>query len=283
MMAVTGFILIAGVAAWSAQPLSASLHLVQAQTEASNSKPKMTAKKLQVSLNAECDVLITNAQGKRLGFDPKKKQVLNEIPQAEIREVPPFPIYLLPADAVDKPYTIRLTGRPSSPEVHADVTISGSGFVAGGKNLLLAAGKNLTLQVTSDGRRLTLTAGQSEQTPLLFTSTQSGRTHPSYSFEIGGVKLAAGKTLRLTLDMEKQRLYFKDDDAKRAPYSVKMRQTNPDGTKNIFLRGDIQLGKTDNYMMAFGKWDGKTEMCFYVDDQGDGFDNKECLKISAQK
>ena len=83
--------------------------------------------------------------------------------------------------------------------------------------------------------------------------------------------------------MEKQHLYFKDDDAKRDIYTVKMRQTNPDGTRFVFLRQDVQLGKMDNYMMDFGKWDGKADMCFYIDDKGDGFDNKECIKLSAQK
>ena len=272
-------------AARSAQhePVSLSLRLVQAQAEANNPQPKMTAKRLQVSLNAECDVLITNVQGKSIGFDPKKKQVLNEIPLAEIREAPPFPVYLLPADAVDKPYQIHLTGRPSSREIHADLMITGGGFVAGCKNLLLTAGKNLTMTVTSDGRRLSFTSGQDEQIPLLFTSTQSGRSNPSYSFEIGGVKLAAGKTMAVTLDMEKQRLYFKDNDVKRDNYTVKLRRTNPDGTRYLFLRPDIQLGKTDNYLMDFGKWDGKTDVCFYVDDIGDGFDNKECIKVSPQK
>lgn len=285
MLSVTGLITIGRVAAWSAMPEPAhlSLRLVQAQAEASNPKPKMTAKRLQISLNAECEVLITNAQGKSIGFDSKKGQVLNEIPQAEIREVPPFPVYLLPADTLDKPYTIRLTGRPASRDVHTDLMVTGGGLVAGCKNLLLTAGKTLTLTVTSDGRRLTFTAGQDEQTPLLFTSTQSGRSNPSYSFEIGGVKLASRKTLAVTLDMEKQRLYFKDNDAKRDNYSVKMRQTNPDGTRYVFLRTDIQLGKADNYMMDFGKWDGKTDMCFYIDDKGDGFDNKACIKVSPQK
>ena len=119
--------------------------------------------------------------------------------------------------------------------------------------------------------------------PVLFTSTQSGRSMPSYSFEVGGRLLPSGKTVALRLDMETQRLYFRDDDARRDKYSVKVRRTNPDGTKNAFLRQDILFGQANNYMLDFSKWDGQTDVCLYVDDRGDGFDKKECIKLSPQK
>jgi len=227
--------------------------------------------------------LITNAQGKSLGFDPNKRQLLNEIPEAEIREMPPLPTYLLPSDNSNSPYRIILAGRASTSEARTDLTISGAGFVAGFKDLVIAAGKILTVTFTTDGRRLSLTAGDVDQAPALFTSTQSGRSKPSYAFEIGGARLAQGKTVAVTLDMESQRLYFNDDDLRRDKYSIKIRRTNPDGTKNAFLRQDILFGKADNYMLDFSKWDGITDLCLYVDDMRDGFDKKECIKLSAQK
>lgn len=243
----------------------------------------MAVKRLQLSVNAACDVLITNALGKRLGFDAQSGQVFEEIPQAEMRMTLPFPLYLLPADDADKPYRISLSGKAASRELRADLTISGGGFVAGCKDLRLSAGDQLLITITSDGRRLALTAGHSSQSPLLYTATQSGRSMPSYLFEIGGPQLASGKTLAVALDLQSQRLTFKDDNAKRDKYTVKIRRTNPDGTRNVFFREGILFGMADHYLVDFGKRDNKPDVCLYVADKADHFDDKSCIEISLQR
>ena len=54
---------------------------------------------------------------------------------------------------------------------------------------------------------------------------------------------------------------------------------NPDGTKNFYEHHDLEIAKkTDNYEMDFSKWDGKGEMCFEEDEEGNGFDDDQCVE-----
>jgi hypothetical protein len=233
---------------------------------------------VQMSVNSEASILITNGQGKRVGFDTEKNNVVNEIPGAVINNETRFPTYLLPFDKSGKPYTIILSGKPLKSRVETNLTLTGPGFLVGFKGIHLDAGENLTATIGNDGRLLAFTAGQSGETPTLSYAVSAGHGQPSYKFEIGPLKLAAGKTVSATLDTNGEHLFFRDDDEKRNKYSVMMRRTNPDGTQNVYRRHDISFGATDNYLMEYGKWDGQVPVCFKVDD-GKGFDQSICVEM----
>lgn len=266
----------------SATGIFVNSHFAQSRKKAGATQTTATVKKLKISLNQDCEVLITNSQGKRVGYDPAGKQILNEIPGAEVPEPGAYPSFALPADDPNNPYRINLTSISTKQDLRADLVITGAGFVAGFKGLRLTAGNELLMTFTSDGRRLSFKAGKAVQKPVLFVATQPGRGKPSYVFEVGDSFLSTGTTIAMTLDMEQQRIYFKVDDVLRNKYSVMMRLVNPDKSKSTFLRKDIQYGKSDNYRLDFGNWDGKSALCLYVDDKGDGFDGKECMKLSSQ-
>jgi hypothetical protein len=144
---------------------------------------------------------------------------------------------------------------------------------------MLDPGESLTMTATPDGRELSFTASNDGQTPNIFITYEKGRKHPSYFFEIGGIKLAPGKTVTMKLDIEKQKLFFKDNDTKTDAYDVLVMRVNPDGTRNFYEHHDLDLAKkTDNYEMDFSKWDGKGEMCFEEDEEGNGFDDNKCVE-----
>jgi hypothetical protein len=92
--------------------------------------------------------------------------------------------------------------------------------------------------------------------------------------------LAAGKTITVNLDAEKGRLYFKCDDLKRDSFAVKMRRTNPGGSRDLFAHQAISFGATNSYAMDFGQWYGKGEMCFY--EWCDVCDPKRCTKLGNE-
>jgi hypothetical protein len=258
-----------------------------ARHHASSKKPK----KSQVSfvLTGEGETLITDPTGKHIGFDFAKNKTINEIPEADVvtleggmgKNIPPQ--YRLPHMSSTKPYTITV-GSKSQAEVDADLDMEGPGFVVGFEDILLDPGETLTMSIAPNGRELSFTASADGETPTVFITVETKRKEPSYDFTIGGIKLAAGKTVTVKLDLDHEKLFFKDNDPDRDPYDVTVTRTNPDGTENYYENDDLELpGKADNYEMDFSKWDGKGDMCFEDDDEGNGFDDEECTKEPNEK
>ena len=92
------------------------------------------------------------------------------------------------------------------------------------------------------------------------------------------LKLDAGKTVSPRLDLANQRLFFKDNASQKVKYNVRVERVNPDGSKNYYESDGLAIGKADNYEMDFSKWDGKGEMCFEEDEEGNGFDDDKCVE-----
>ena len=243
-----------------------------------------SGKLLTFQLNGEGNLLIMDGAGHRLGFDPQRNQTLSEIPGAEEQgymgglgmDVPPT--YKVPYQRNGRPFTINVSGKSLKSEVDADMEIDGPGFVVGFEDILVDPGESLSMTVSPDGRQLSFTASQDGETPAIFITTDSGPDKPSYEFSIGGITLTAGKTVTVMLDLNKERLFFKDDDADRDKYDVVIERTNADGTKDYYGNEDMELGKKDNYEVDFRKWNGKGPMCFMDDDEGNGFDDEKCVQ-----
>jgi len=249
-------------------------------------------KKDQVTftLDGEGEYMITDPAGKRIGYDFAKSRFVNEIPAADVitieggmgKNMPPE--YRLPHTTSAKPFTVNVAGRSTDHEVDADLNMEGPGFVVGFQGILVDPGENLTMTITPDGRELSFTASQDGETPTIFITIATSHKEPSYFFEIGGIKLSPGKTVTMKLDLEKQKLFFKDNDAKRDAYDVLVTRVNPDGTRSFYEHHDLEVAKkTDNYEMDFGKWDGVGEMCFEDDDEGNGFGDDPCVEEPNDK
>jgi len=233
------------------------------RTPESNAASSETiAKTVQISLNVDADVLIENPEGKRLGLDFNTRKFVNEIPAARVVSGESSATFVLPFDKSGKLFKVTISGK-SSTKVHADLSMSGPGFVVGFRSVTLTSGQAQTMTIGSNGLHLSLTANQDGPTPQLFMTAQSGRGKPSYRFEVASSLLKTGKTITVDLDTDKGRLYFKTDDTKKDTFTVKMRRTNPNGTRDTFAHKDISFGKMSSYAMDFGQWDGKSDICFY--------------------
>lgn len=237
------------------------------------------------SMTGEGDMLITDASGKRVGFDFKNRKFVDEISGSNVifekgglgKNIPPQ--INLPLSNSSKPYTIALSGKSLKRGVAADVDIEGPGFVVGFNDINLDPGESLTMTATPDGREISFTASNDGQTPDIFITIESGRKHPTYLFEIERLKLSAGKTVTMRLDIAREKLFFKDNDAGKNNYDVLVERINPDGSEDVYEHDGLNMAtKADNYEMDFSDWDGKGEICFEEDDEGNGFEDSDCVK-----
>jgi len=239
-------------------------------------KPETVAKTVQISLDADADLLIENSDGKRTGLDFKSRKSVNEIPGARVISRETSTTCVLPFGQSGRAYKVAVAGK-STAKVNADLSMTGPGFVVGFRGVSLILGQVQTMSISANGSQLSFTANQDGPAPRLFLTTQSGRGKPSYRFEVSSF-LAAGKTISVNLDTGKGWLYFKNDEAKKDSFSVKMRRTNPGGTRDVFAHQDISFGKANSYAMDFGQWDGKSDVCFYLTDL-DSSGKKQCTRL----
>jgi hypothetical protein len=96
------------------------------------------------------------------------------------------------------------------------------------------------------------------------------------------VQLDDGKILSAVFDDESGRFVFKSNYGNEDKYDVDFERVLPNGTEQDYETDDIETGKVDSYEMDFGKWDGKSDMCFRDDDDGNGFANDECEAQSEE-
>lgn len=248
-----------------------------------------TGANVLIGASGDVDMLIEEGGSlRRLGYDPEKEVSFNEIPGASENVIPGngeednAPEYSIPVNPANKnPYTITLGGTDS--EEQADVQVYGPGFVVGFDDISLDKGEKLKMRVSPNGRELSFTASADGETPSLYIATDAGDNKPSYEFEIGGIALAAGKTVTLKLDIEKGLLYFKDDDGDEDKYDVVISKTNPNGKVQVFEDYDMDIGDKNVYVLNFGAWDGKSPICVKDDEDGDGFDDEECTNEADDK
>jgi hypothetical protein len=241
------------------------------------------AEEIYFSFGGEGDLLITDPNGGQIGYDWKKKAEVNQIPGAEIvyndggLDLNYSPEYVLPYHAAaKKPYQISISGKDLRSEVNADLEIAAPGFVVGLEDVLLDPKEELLVSISPDGETLTFTASADGETPTIYVMTEDGPNKPSYSFEVGGVAIDAGKTLTVTVDVDEGVVYFMDNDGNEDAYDIHIERTNANGTKIVFDQDDLNMKGKDSFEIDFNKWDDTNKPCIKDDDDGDGFSDESC-------
>jgi xanthosine utilization system XapX-like protein len=205
------------------------------------------------------------------------------------REVPAS--YHLPAESLDRPFQIRLTGIPTSRSEPSTLQLAGPGYTANFEGLSMSASETLTLYVVPNrtGPELTFVTNRATEIPKLSihlsdstnTYTFDSSTPEEFSlterqvsrssgFELGGLKLPAGKRVALSAKGDLKRLYFADDDLANSQYGLTVRN-------RMVIRDRIQLGQTNpdflNYTLTYEEdlrarniqVDGQTQAFFDYD------------------
>ena len=129
------------------------------------------ATQVEFSLTAGGELLVTDAEGRRVGYDPATGQMVNEIPGARIvRLRGASPRYKLPVPEGDAPYRVVVSGQSLAQEVDTNLVMVGPGYVSGFEHIQLEQGKDLRMSMSPDGRQLTFDKGQSVREPEVFTA-----------------------------------------------------------------------------------------------------------------
>lgn len=241
------------------------------------------SKDIYFSFIGKGNLLITDSEGKKIGFDSQKRSEENQISGAEViyddggLGFDYSPRYVLPFVAKAKnPYQIKISGNDLEKETNADLEITLPGFVVGLEDVLLDPNEDLTVSISPDGKTLNFTASADSETPNIFITTEAGPDKPSYSFEVGGITLDAGKTVTMSFDVAKGKVYFKDNDGNEDAYNIYFERTNANGTKIRFDQNDLEMKGRDSFEVDINKWDEKNQPCVKDDDDGDGFEDEPC-------
>ena len=216
---------------------------------------------LQISINADADVLITDSLGKRIGIDPATHKFVNEIAGAKTIEREGSATSVLPYPSSVGPYVVMITGKVAG-GTEAGLSMIGPGFVVGVRRLRLQKDEAQRVDLWPTGTNIRVEANQDGPTPQLFLTSQSVRTEPSYRFEVASSFLSRGKSIWIELDSPAGWLTLASNDTKKSSFTVNMRRTNPGGTRDSYLQHDVSFGQANSYRMDFGKWDGKGEIRF---------------------
>jgi len=130
----------------------------------------VTSTAVEFFLTGGGEMLITNAEGQRIGYDPATSQRVNEIPDGQViplRGVP-GPMYRLPLQEADQLYNVTVSGQTIDREVSTKLVMVGPGYVVGFEDILLQPGQNLFMSLSGDGRQLIFEEGQAAPAPQVF-------------------------------------------------------------------------------------------------------------------
>ena len=238
-------------------------------------------------LTGDGDMLVTDMDDRRLGYDPKANRYYREIPNSSTTLINGglgynVPNFAIPYEVEDDEYEIVFSGKYLDEESDFDFVFSAPGFTVGLSGIRLDPKETLTATISYDGEEISFTSSADGETPdIFFAFDDEDDREASYLTEIGGVELTRGTTLQFNFDFENGKLFMSDDDGNEDNYDIELIRINADGTEQVYVQRDLDIGKANRYEMDFGDWDGKGDMCFKDDEDGDGFGDEECTEESS--
>ena len=243
-----------------------------------------TTEDVEFFLTGEGEMMVTDGNGDRLGYDPVTDQVYDEIEDAVSEYLigglgEDLPHFTFPYEESEEPYKIVFSGKYLDEESVLDFVFCAPGFTVGFSEIRLDPNEILTATISADGEEISFTASRDGETPeVFFAFDPVDDSQSSYLTLIEGVALTAGKALFYNFDFENGKLYFSDNDGNEDSYDIELVRVNADGTRQVYTNSNLDIGKADRYEMDFADWDGKGEMCFKDDEDGDGFDDEQCAE-----
>lgn len=249
--------------AWNLWESALGIRPVQAEESSYN----------QIWVNTKADFLITDAQGRRLGFD--EGCFYREIPGAEAQSlkwgvdvwtVDQEPLYFMPS-GLD--FTMSLDGKSLTTTSSGEVTMIGPGYDLEISDICMDPGQKDTLSFSPDGTRLSYRTTSNESPDIILG--MEGK-EADYAFFIKGVDLQGGGTLEVARDMEKGVLSLKTTGTGGpGTYGFLMDRITEEGGEQIFGHDGISLAPGDTATLYFGRWTGEGgSMTLEIDRSSDG-------------
>ena len=221
----------------------------------------------QVWLTGQSHLLITDAQGRRIGY--VSDQFVNEIPGAHATpvigglDVAMEPVYSLP---LSDTYTILMDGQTLTQTETVKVTQFGPGYATSLDGVTLGPAAQDQLIIAPDGTQLAYQpSGDGEATLILALDGAS----EGNELQVEGADIRAGQVVTLTADVGNGQLVFNNAQADGGEYDLKVRQVSAAG-EQTFIHTGLVISATDTHYLDYDAWDGSGPMTLHIDHGSDG-------------
>jgi hypothetical protein len=222
------------------------------------------------SLENDADLLITDSQGHRLGY--QNGQFYSEIPGAEfvpvssgdLWEDDPEPVYHIP---VGVGFTIILDGsRLKQPET-VSVSMIGPGYDLAIDEVEVQPGDKDTITFSPDGKKLSYKPSGTEAPDIVLGLEHTGA---DYAFLIKGFDLDAGSVVNVTLDYDKGYLSVNTIGSQNPAVYALVVDRIDNKTEQTFYHDGLELDPGATAYIDFAQWDGKGDLSVRIDETSDG-------------
>ncbi len=238
----------------------------------------------QLWLEGEGDLLITDEQGKRYGFDNGK--YYKEIPGVRVQHLLTGPetwnnnerVYEIP---VGIKFTVTVDGSRLKQATKTEVVLLGPGYDLGVEDIKLDPGQKDTLTLSPDGTQLSYKT-TSNESPVIVLGFD-GKT-ADYGFGLQGVDLDGGGTINVKLDKPNGKLSINTVGSKSAAtYGVAIARYDPKGGEQVFSHDNVQLESGDTAYLDYGKWTGNKAAMTLEIDRGSKGTIAETLQLTDEQ
>ena len=230
-------------------------------------------------------ILLTDAQGKRYGYDAGK--FYQEIPGVthrmlasgdELWQDSPSPNYYVPVGTAVR---MTLDGRAVTNVTESFVTMIGPGYHLSIEDIQLNPHQKDTIAFSPDGKSLAYTPGTSE-TPTIRLGFET--VGSDYDFRIKGVNIEANSTLNIQLDQAGKTLSIHTAGNKQiGTYAFVMGRLDDDHAL-YFDHEAIKLLPNETATLDYGHWVGnKTTMPLLIDRDSNGTVDETVQLIDEEK
>ncbi|MBX7254013.1 MAG: DUF11 domain-containing protein, partial [Candidatus Promineofilum sp.] len=221
-----------------------------------------TAPRVQTWLQGDGRLLVTDSEGRRLGY--VGGQLIDEMPDAFATVLPgglgyeTQPVFYLPDS---RAFTFDVSGQGSA----VDVAQYGPGYAASVEGLTTGP-QAQRVSISADGHTVGL-APSSTQSPSLSLIAESGQVSLRLAIDPNQVK--QGDTVTMRQDSATGRLVYSHKDAGQGTYTVSLRRVTTGGLQE-FTHRQVAIGATDTHYIGYGAWNGQEGVTVQIDRQSDG-------------
>jgi hypothetical protein len=240
----------------------------------------------QVYLDGEGHILITDENGKRLGYVDGK--IVNEIDGASYNAYrmdasgnAPEPVYSLPANLN---VTIAVDGTALKEETLTDLVLIGPGYSIGVEGIVLTPGQVDTAYFYPTDEMISYET-QADEAPNIVFGIENPDAEADYYFEIYGADITGGGIITAQLDSKAGDLLINTEKLhNEGTFNFYMTRIT-DETEDEFSAEDIALKEGALVYINYAEWtDANPEGIYFgVDTNGDGtIDDEYVVNDSSQ-